>query len=70
MDIITSTKVVRFKWVSHVIRWDQQQRAERILIAKPEGRKRGRPKMRWEDRMDNDVKILGERNWKNLAMNR
>jgi hypothetical protein len=47
---------------------DQQRPANRILNAKPEGRrKRGRPKLRWEDEVDNDVKAPGERKWKNLA---
>jgi hypothetical protein len=38
---------------------------------RPEG-KRGirRPKLRWEDSVDRDTRLLGERNWKNLALNR
>jgi hypothetical protein len=44
---------------------------KRILIANPEGRRKrkGRPKLRWQG-VDNDVKALGERNWKNIARNR
>jgi hypothetical protein len=43
---------------------DQQWPAKRIFNAKPEGRrKRGRPKLRWEDGVDNDFEALGERNW-------
>jgi hypothetical protein len=43
-----------------------QQPVKRILSAKPEGRrKRERPKLRWKDGVDNDVKALRERNWKN-----
>jgi hypothetical protein len=39
--------------------------AKRILDANPEGRRnRGRPKLRWEDGADGDVKPLGEGNWK------
>jgi hypothetical protein len=26
--------------------------------------------MRWGDSVDHDIKILGERNWRNLAVNR
>jgi hypothetical protein len=42
---------------------------KKILIAKPEGRRKrkGRPKLRWEDGVDNDVKALGKGNWKNIA---
>jgi hypothetical protein len=37
---------------------DQQKPARRILNAKPEARrKRGMPKLRWEDEVDNDVKL-------------
>jgi hypothetical protein len=71
MDIITFIEVDRLKWTDHVVRMDQQRPAKRILNAKPEGRRKGgRPKLRWEDEVDNDVKALGERNWKNLARNR
>jgi hypothetical protein len=31
-------------------------------------RKTGRPKLRWEDDVIQDVKILGVKNWRNLAM--
>jgi hypothetical protein len=45
--------------------------AKIILNANPEGRRnRGRPKLRWEDGVDDDVKPLGEGNWKNMARNR
>jgi hypothetical protein len=34
--------------------------------------KRGteRPKLRWGDSVGHDIRILGERNWRNLALNR
>jgi hypothetical protein len=62
----------RLKWAGLVVRMGQQRHAKRILNARPEGsRKRGRrPKLRWEDGVDNDVKPLGDRNWQNLARNR
>jgi hypothetical protein len=42
-----------------------------ILNTKPEGRRIiERPKLRWEDGVDNDIKPLGERNWVNTANNR
>jgi hypothetical protein len=71
MDITTFIKVGRLKWAGHVVRMDQQRPAKRILNAKLEGtRRRGRPKLRWEDGVGKDVKALGERNWKNIARNR
>jgi hypothetical protein len=42
-----------------------------ILNCKLEGRRnRGRPELRWEDEVDDDVKALGERKWETLARNR
>jgi hypothetical protein len=47
---------------------DQQRPAKGILNAKGEGREKGgRPKLRWEDGVDNDVKGLGERILKNTT---
>jgi hypothetical protein len=31
---------------------------------------RGRPNLRWENGVDNNVKALGERNWTNIARKR
>jgi hypothetical protein len=30
----------------------------------------GRPKLRWKDGVDQDMRILGARNWKKVALNR
>jgi hypothetical protein len=69
--IIIFTEVDRLKWAAHVVQMDWQLPEKRILNAKPEGRrKRGRPKLRWDDGMDKDVKALGKRNWKNIARSR
>jgi hypothetical protein len=44
---------------------------EKNLIAKRGSRrKRGRIELRWEDKMSNDDKALGERNWKNITRHR
>jgi hypothetical protein len=43
-----------------------------MFNTRPEGeRGTGRPKLRWGgDSVDHDIRILGERNWRNLALNR
>jgi hypothetical protein len=30
----------------------------------------GRPKLRWEDGVDQDIRMLGVKNWKKFALNR
>ena len=44
---------------------------KKIFNAKPDGvRRAGRPKLRWEDGVDQDMRILEVRNWKRVALNR
>jgi hypothetical protein len=43
----------------------------KIFNTKPEGaRCVGRPKLRWEDGVDQDTRILGDKNLKKVALNR
>ena len=40
-----------------------------MFNAKPDGVRRvGRPKLRWEDGVDQDVRILEFKNWKKIFM--
>jgi hypothetical protein len=43
----------------------------KIFNTKPEGASSvGRPKLQWEDGVDQDMRILGVKNWKKVALNR
>jgi hypothetical protein len=43
----------------------------RRTYLRPEGdRGIGRPKLRWGDSVNQDIRLLGERNWRTLAKNR
>ena len=43
----------------------------KIFNTKPDGaRSVGRPKLWWEDGVDQDVTILGVKNWEKVALNR
>jgi hypothetical protein len=47
---------------------DNNRTAKRMFNTRPEGKRgTGKPKLRWEDSVDRDIGILGERNWRNLA---
>ena len=61
----------RLRWAGHVIRQDDDELSRRVLLSEP-GRKRhgGRPRLRWEDGVEEDVVRLGCRNWKIVALNR
>ena len=44
---------------------------KKIFNTKPDGvRSAGRPKLQWKDDVDQDIRILGVKNWKKVALNR
>jgi hypothetical protein len=46
------------------------QITKEMFNTRPEGKRgTGRPKLRCGDSVDHDIRILGERNWRNLALN-
>ena len=50
----------RMKWAGHVMRMDQSRNPKKILQYKPNGkRKAGRPKKRWIDGLEEDLKPAG-----------
>jgi hypothetical protein len=68
-DIVKYIKINRLGWAGHVIRMDNNRTVKKVLDTKPIGtRKTGRPKLRWEDDVIQDIKTLGVKNWRNLAM--
>jgi hypothetical protein len=50
---------------------NDERTLKKIFNTKPDGtRSIGRPKLRWEDGVDQDMRILGVKNWKKVALNR
>ena len=53
------------------MRMNSDSTLKKIFNTKPDGARRvGRPKLRWEDGADQDMRILGVKNWKKVALNR
>jgi len=69
-DIVTYIKISRLKWAGHVIGMEEQSATRRVVTVVEGRRQRGRPKLRWEDGVMEDVRKLGERHWRNAARNR
>ena len=64
-------KLSRLRWAGHVVRQDDDDLSRRVLLSEQVGKRpRGRPKLRWEDGVEEDVSRLGCRNWKIVALNR
>jgi hypothetical protein len=62
-------KINRLGWAEHVILVDNNRAVKKVFNTKPVGiRKTGRPKLRWEDDVIQDIKTLGVKNWRNIAM--
>ena len=64
-------KVKRLAWAGYLVRINYDRTFKKIFNTKPDGtRSGGRPKLRWEDDVDQDMRILWVKNWKNVALNR
>jgi hypothetical protein len=62
---------MRIRWLGHVERMSNDRMPKMILNAKMEGdRKRGRPKKRWINDVEQDLRKLGIRNWRSRAGDR
>jgi hypothetical protein len=63
----------RMRWAGHVARMGETRNAYRILVGKPEGRRRlGRPRRRWVDSIKIDLREIGWDgvDWVDLAQDR
>jgi len=70
-NIINYIKAKRLVWAGHLMRINNDRTIKKIFNAKPDGVRRvGRPKLRWEDGVDKDMRILEAKNWKRVALNR
>jgi hypothetical protein len=68
-DIVKYIKINRLGWAGHVIRMENNRTVKKVFNTKPIGIKTiGRPKLRWEDDVIQDMKTLGVNNWRSLAM--
>ena len=66
--IIQVIKSRRMRWAEHVARWDERGGACRVLVGKPEGKRPlGRPRRRWENKMDLQKVGCGGMDWIELA---
>ena len=70
-NIVNYIKLKRLAWAGHLVRVNSDRRLKKILNNKPDAvRSVGRPKLRWEDGVDQDMRISGVKSWKEVAFNR
>jgi hypothetical protein len=60
LNIVTTIKVRRLQWAGHVVRMSDDGAVKTVFLGTPGGsRKAGRPKLRWLDCIENDLKSMG-----------
>jgi hypothetical protein len=70
-NIFNYMKVKRLAWAGNLVRMNNDRTLQKIFNIKPDGtRSVGRPKLRWKDGINQDMRILGVKNWKKVALNR
>ena len=59
------------KWLGHVIRMNETRSVKKFFEGKLEGRRfRGRPRLRWIDDVEDDLRKLGVKWWRAKALDR
>src|ERR1700744_5423160 len=67
-DIVTVVKVQRLRWVGHLVHMEENRAPLTLFQNNPEGRREvGRPKMRWIEGVESDLRALGVRYWQSVA---
>ena len=70
-DIVTVIKIRRLEWLGHVIRMNETRSVKKVFEGKLEGRRgRGRPRLRWIDDVEDDLRKLGVKRWRVKALDR
>jgi hypothetical protein len=69
--IITVIKIQRLEWLGHVVRMYQSRSVKKIFEGKLEGKRgRGRPRLRWINDVEDDLRKLGVKQWRTKALDR
>jgi hypothetical protein len=69
-DIVNVIKIRRLEWREHVVRMNET-RSVKIFEGKLEGRRgRGRPRLRWINDVEDDLRKLGVKRWRTKVLER
>lgn len=70
-NIVTSIKIRRLEWVGQLIKMEDERMEKMIFTGILEGKRdRGRPRLRWLDCIEEDLRKVGIRRWRKRAENR
>jgi hypothetical protein len=61
----------KIEWLGHVERMNEDNNVKKIKRWQPMSKRpRGRPKLRWEDDVLEDINSMNLRNWRDVAQDR
>ena len=70
-DIVFVIKIRRLEWLGHVSRMNETRSVKKIFEGKLEGRRgRGRPRLRWINDVEDDLRKLGVKRCRTKALYR
>jgi hypothetical protein len=68
---MTAIEIRRFEWLGHVVGMNEARIVKKIFEEKLEGRRdRGRPRLRWINDVEEDLRILRVKRWRRNALDR
>jgi len=69
-NIIKWIKGQRISWLGHLERMEEDRMPKKVFTQELEGTRRGRPRKRWKEEVERDLKVLGVRRWGVLVADR
>jgi hypothetical protein len=70
-DAVATVEVRRLEWAGHLVRMSDGRAVKQVFVGKPDGRRKaGRPKLRWLDCTENDLKSMCVKRWRKKAEDR
>jgi hypothetical protein len=70
-DIFSVIKVRRLEWLGHIVRMNETRTVKKIFEEKLGGRRgRGRPRLRWIDDVEDDLRNIGIKRWRIKVLDR
>ncbi|XP_043063419.1 uncharacterized protein LOC122319764 [Drosophila ficusphila] len=71
IDVVSRMNIQRLRWLGHVVRMEEVAPARKVFEAVVSGqRRRGRPRIRWQDQVIQPIASLGIANWRRRAQDR
>jgi hypothetical protein len=70
-DIIAEIKSKRLEWLGHVVIMEENRTVKRVFEGNLSGkRKTGRPRKRWLDDIEEDLRLMKVKRWRKKATER